>query len=112
MARSRKHSTRRSKHRKGIRYTRRAGKSTTRHHKRTEGSRAEVMHGTALRTSGGLHKKDLMYNKHGRIVSRAKVALARKQQHLKKAGYSAKKGKFGYIRIEPATGKRTRRHRK
>ncbi len=53
-----------------------------------------------------------MYNKHGRIVSRAKVALARKQQHLKKAGYSAKKGKFGYIRIEPATGKRTRRHRK
>jgi hypothetical protein len=33
------------------------------------GSRAEVMHGTAYRTTGGLKKGDLMY-KNGRIVSR------------------------------------------
>jgi hypothetical protein len=29
------------------------------------------MHGTAWRTSGGLEKKDLKYNKQGSIVSRA-----------------------------------------
>ena len=34
------------------------------------GSRAEVMHGTAKHTSGGLTKTDLKYNKAGRIVSR------------------------------------------
>jgi hypothetical protein len=33
------------------------------------GSRAQVMHGTAHHTSGGLTKKDLKYNKWGRIVS-------------------------------------------
>jgi hypothetical protein len=74
--------------------------------------RARVMHGTLARTSGGLTKKDLKYNKHGRIVSVRKSRLANKQQHLKKAGYSAKKGKFGYIRIKPTSGKRTRKSRK
>ena len=34
------------------------------------GSRAEVWHGTAEKTSGGLKKADLMKNKYGRIVSR------------------------------------------
>ena len=38
-------------------------------YKRAVGSRAEVWHGTADHTSGGLHKKDLYKNKHGRIVS-------------------------------------------
>ncbi len=37
---------------------------------RAIGTRAEVMHGTAHHTSGGLTKKHLKYNKHGRIVSR------------------------------------------
>ena len=36
---------------------------------KTIGSRAEVFHGTALKTSGGLTKDKLMKNKHGRIVS-------------------------------------------
>jgi hypothetical protein len=36
------------------------------------GSRAKVMHGVAEKTSGGLTKADLMYNKGGRIVSRKK----------------------------------------
>ena len=40
----------------------------------TVGSRAQVMHGTAQKTSGGLTKKDLKYNKWGRIVSRKKSA--------------------------------------
>ena len=40
------------------------------------GSRAEVMHGNALKTVGGLTKKDLMYNKQGRIVSVKKYKRA------------------------------------
>ena len=39
------------------------------------GSRAQVMHGTADHTSGGLKKGDLKMNKWGRIVSRKKSAL-------------------------------------
>ena len=39
---------------------------------RKRGSRAQVMNGTALRTPGGLRKKDLKYNKQGRIVSKKK----------------------------------------
>ena len=39
-------------------------------HKITIGSRVQVWHGTALKTSGGLRKGDLKYNqKTGRIVS-------------------------------------------
>lgn len=38
----------------------------------TIGSRAQVMHGTAQRTAGGLTKADLKMNKWGRIVSRKK----------------------------------------
>ena len=37
----------------------------------TFGSRAEVFHGTALKTTGGLAKSDLMQDKYGRIVSKA-----------------------------------------
>jgi hypothetical protein len=46
--------------------------------KRTIGTRAQVMHGTAMRTVGGLMKKDLKYNKSGRIVSKRKSANARR----------------------------------
>lgn len=67
---------------------------------KTEGSRAEVMHGTAKRTSGGLTKGDLKYNKWGSIVSRKKSSLARSQKHLEKAGWTAKKGKFGAVCIK------------
>ena len=37
----------------------------------TVGSRAQVWHGTAEQTKGGLCRKDLIQNKHGRIVSKA-----------------------------------------
>ena len=69
---------------------------------KTEGSRAEVMHGTAERTSGGLTKGDLKYNKWGSIVSKKKSEQARKSRHLEKAGWTAKKGKFGAVRINGA----------
>lgn len=59
------------------------------------GSRAQVMHGTAHHTSGGLQKKHLKYNKHGRIVSK-KLSDKGKRTGLKRlaaAGYAPfKKG--------------------
>jgi hypothetical protein len=62
------------------------------------GSRAQVMHGTAKHTSGGLTKGDLKYNKYGRIVSRKKSQKAKKEKRLEKAGYKTRKGKFGAIK--------------
>lgn len=46
---------------------------------RKVGSRAQVMHGTAHHTSGGLTKTDLKYNKSGRIVSRKKSATMKRR---------------------------------
>ena len=42
------------------------------------GSRASVMYGLAKMTAGGLTKKDLMYNDKGKIVSKKKSKMARK----------------------------------
>ena len=86
---------------------------TKRHHKASDGkfhihghkydrligSRAEVMHGTAYKTSGGLKKKELKYNKHGKIVSRAKSAKGKTLlKRLTDKGYHTRKGKFGYVK--------------
>ena len=63
------------------------------------GSRAQVWHGTAKKTSGGLTKNNLMMNKHGRIVSKKKHASGKKTiKNLKKLGYVAKKGEFKLFR--------------
>ena len=48
----------------------------------TFGSRAQVMHGTAMKTPGGLTKKNLLKNKHGRIVSVKASKSARKNKNL------------------------------
>jgi hypothetical protein len=62
------------------------------------GSKAQVWHGSAHHTSGGLTKKDLMKHK-GRIISKRKHALGRKAlKNLVKAGYKAKKGTFKLFR--------------
>lgn len=66
--------------------------------KKTIGTRAEVYHGTARRTSGGLTKGELMMNKHGRIVSKKKHATAKREMRLLKYGFATKKGKFGFIK--------------
>ena len=63
-----------------------------------EGSRAQVWHGTVYKTSGGLKKRDLVKNKHGRIVSKRKQATARREKRLVKAGYKPTKGKFIVMR--------------
>jgi hypothetical protein len=67
---------------------------------KTFGSRAEVFHGNAKKTSGGLTKKDLIKNKNGAIVSRKKHLTAKKEKRLEKYGYFAKKGAFGYVKKE------------
>lgn len=72
------------------------------------GSRAQVWHGTAKKTKGGLTKSGLMKNKHGRIVSKKMHFTAKKQNRLVKAGYVTKKGHFGFINNE-TKGKKGRK---
>lgn len=72
------------------------------------GSRAEVWHGSAKKTSGGLTKSHLMKNKSGRIVSRKKHFSAKKDNRLVKAGFKTRKGHFGFIK----TGSKKRGHGK
>ena len=61
----------------------------------TVGSKAQVFHGTAKRTSGGLVKADLMKTDKGRIVSKkAHAAGLVAIKRLRNAGFIAKKGEF------------------
>lgn len=78
----------------------------------TTGSRAQVWHGTAKKTSGGLTKSGLMMNKHGRIVSRKKHNTAKKEKRLVKAGFLTKKGHFGFIKKESRAHKGRKGSRK
>jgi hypothetical protein len=71
------------------------------------GSRAEVLHGTAQQTAGGLKKKDLFVNtKDGRIKSKDAVKAAK--DRLKREGaahfvkvFKPKKAGFG---LQPKQG--------
>ena len=75
------------------------------------GTRAQVWHGTAYKTSGGLCKADLMQNSAGRIVSKAKHATAKKEMRLLKHGYGTQKGKFGFVKLSGHHGRsHSRRH--
>ena len=73
------------------------------------GTRAQVWHGTAYKTTGGLTKGDLMKNKSGRIVSMAKHFTAKKEKRLVKAGFLTKKGHFGFIKNGKSMRKSRRR---
>ena len=69
------------------------------------GSKAQVFHGTARRTPGGLTKKDLMKH-HGRIISRKKRAAGLKAiKHLFALGFKPTKGKFTIMRKSMAKSK-------
>ena len=61
------------------------------------GNRAQVGHGTAYKTSGGLTKKDLIQNKWGRWVSKKKHFTAKREKRLQNSGwFPNKRGeKFG-----------------
>ena len=72
-----------------------ARKSAKRSPMRASGSRAQVMNGTAKKTPGGLTRKDLKYNKQGRIVSKKQSARAKRENRLVKSGYVTEKGVFG-----------------
>jgi hypothetical protein len=79
----------------------------------TTGTRAQVWHGNARKTSGGLTKNDLMKNKAGRIVSKAKHNTAKREMRLVKYGYGTKKGEFGMVKIgsPKSKGRKSRRHK-
>ena len=62
------------------------------------GSREQVYNGTSYKTAGNLTKKDLFFNKNGRIVSAKKHKTASAERRLEKYGFYALKGKFGYVR--------------
>lgn len=72
------------------------------------GSREQVHNGTAYKTKAGLTTDDIIMNKWGRLVSAKKHETAKKEMRLEKHGYSAKKGKFGYVK----KGKNTRKNKK
>ena len=83
------------------------------------GSRAQVMHGTAYKTTGGLTKDKMKFNKHGRIVSVRASRQAAKNQTLKKKGYVTKKGVFGafkngksVVKSRKRSSKKTKRNKK
>jgi hypothetical protein len=65
------------------------------------GSRQKVFNGTSFKTRGGLKKSDLLMNRWDRIVSAKKHRLAKKENRLAKHGYTAKKGKFGAVKMSP-----------
>lgn len=77
-----------------------------------EGSRAQVWHGTAHKTAGGLIKSDLLKNKHGRIVSKKKHNTAKRERNLERHGWTAKKGKFGAVRMSSKSTRKFRKRRR
>tara|TARA_B110000037_G_scaffold184421_1_gene213260 strand:- start:9904 stop:10212 length:309 start_codon:yes stop_codon:yes gene_type:complete len=78
-------------------------------YEKLEGSRAQVWHGTAHETAGGLKKSDLkMHN--GHIVSRKKSELAKTQKHLK--GHLQPKGSGVFGTVTKKGRKRGTRKRK
>ena len=64
------------------------------------GSREQVNNGTAYKTKYGLTKEGILMNKNGRLVSAIKHKTAKQEMRLEKYGYSAKKGKFGYVKTK------------
>ena len=70
---------------------------------KANGSRAEVWHGNAKKTRGGLTKKDL-FKKKGRIKSRRASQRAKRTNQLKKSGWTYKKGQFGPVRADGKRG--------
>ena len=64
----------------------------------TVGSRAQVWNGNAKKTSGGLTKQNL-FKKKGRIRSKRASTSAKRNQNLKNAGWTFKKGEFGPVKI-------------
>lgn len=71
----------------------------------TTGSRAQVWHKTAKKTTGGLTRDQLFQDKYGNIKSKKASAKAKRNKNLKKAGWTVKKGQFGAVKIEDVKSK-------
>ena len=73
---------------------------------KTFGSRAEVFHGSAMKTSGGLTAKDLMRDDDGRIKSKAASmsAIARMKSEGKKHLTSVFKPSKSGFKLQPKEG--------
>ena len=77
-----------------------------------EGSRAQVMNGTADRTAGGLTSDKLKY-KDGRIISKAQEAAGKANPGLKMWRQAVKKaGGYKAGKFIPVTGKVLEKARK
>lgn len=76
------------------------------------GSRAQVWHGTAYKTTGNLTRDKLHMNTHGRIVSKKKHKTAKREKRLRKYGYTARKGQFGPVKISSTRSSRGSRRRR
>ena len=77
------------------------------------GSRAQVWHHVAEKTVSGLHKKDLMKSKAGRIISKKRHLLGKKSiKHLRALGFIAKKGEFKLFRKSMAKSSKHRSTKK
>lgn len=74
MSRKRRSSKRRATRRRVARKAKKAKKA------KTVGKKWQVWKGTRVKTVGGLTKKDLMMNKHGKVVSKKKSMLSKKRK--------------------------------
>jgi hypothetical protein len=83
-------------------------------HSQRVGSRRQVWNGTAMETSGGLKRGDLFKDKYGNLKSRKASKKAKRSKNLKKAGYTAVKGKFGAVRMsgKPVKSRKASKKRK
>ena len=82
-------------------------------HSITKGSKAQVWHGTALKTAGGLEKSDLMMNKHKRIVSKKKHSIGKKlMKKMMKSPSMKKIFKANQQKIKSKSKKRSKRSKR
>jgi hypothetical protein len=58
--------------------------------------------------NGRVTRFDLVMNKHGRVVSVKKHNTAKREKRLLKHGYTAKKGKFGAVKIGARKSRKAR----
>ena len=75
------------------------------------GSRQQVGHGTAYKTSGGVTLAGLIQTKDGRWRSRKKHFSAKKDNRLVRSGWGTRKGVFGSFKIGEHTKKRKSRRK-
>jgi hypothetical protein len=80
-------------------------------YEKLEGSRAQVWHGTAYKTPGGLKKDELKMHR-GRIISKKKSELAKTQKHLSGHLQPKGSGKFGTVKKSKKGTRKTRKSRK